>query len=329
MNELLRRVVVASAQVFAAALLAGACGGTASNPRVGSESHFLSRCAGSCPGGLDCIAGICTRACLTGTSSCSDLDAAASCTNQSVEPGEAAVCDVACAGPADCQRLGSEYACEGSFCRTNAAPGPSDAPPLTRDMSCQPYLDDVPRPDERGLSIVNTGTQVLYLQQLSMCTSSGPVTSLVRVERDTQTVNTLSGGCAASCQEAFEGGWDVRAEAGTTDTGCIALDCVGVPRVPIQPGETLFQRAGLEVVFQRMPRECAEGAVTETVNCYARVIPARGDYVLSVLAFTEPDCEGITNCELPGSCGACAPPSRFSLPSEWSFDNQTLNIGAP
>lgn len=328
-NEQKRSVMVKGARVLAAALLAGACGGTASNPRVGSESHFLSHCAGTCQDGLDCIGGICTRACLTGTSSCSDLDAAATCTNQSVEPGEAAVCDVACAGPADCQRLGGEHTCEGSFCRTSAAPNLSTAAPSTREVSCQPYLDDIPRPDVRGLSIVNTGSQVLHLQQLALCSPSGPVTSLVRVERDGETVNTLSGGCARSCQEAFDQGWDVRFEAGPTDTECAGLNCIAVPRVPIQPGETLFQRAGLEVVFQRMPRECAEGIVTEAVNCYSSVVPARGNYVLSVLAFREPDCEGITNCELPGSCGACAPPSRFSVPSEWSFDNQTLSIGMP
>lgn len=101
------------------ALLAGACGGTVGSkaPSIGSESHFLAYCGDGCGPGLDCIGGICTRSCLTDQATCSDLAAGAACTNQSVEPGEVAVCDVSCAGGSSCATLGTDYACDGGYCR--------------------------------------------------------------------------------------------------------------------------------------------------------------------------------------------------------------------
>src|SRR5688572_13801134 len=89
--------------------LAGACGGTASSPQpaVGSESHFLARCSGECGGGFDCIGGICTRSCITEGESCTDLGASVACTNESVEPGEVAVCDARCTTESECAPLGS------------------------------------------------------------------------------------------------------------------------------------------------------------------------------------------------------------------------------
>jgi hypothetical protein len=95
----------------------GACGGTTQGPQVGSESHFLGYCSGTCRGGLECIAEICTRPCLTATSSCSDLALGAACTNQSVEPGQVAVCDLACNVADDCKALGTGYTCSSGFCR--------------------------------------------------------------------------------------------------------------------------------------------------------------------------------------------------------------------
>lgn len=113
-----------------AAALALACGGsTRQLPSVGSESHFLAYCSAGCAAGLDCIGGICTRSCLTEQASCGDLSAAASCTNQSVEPGQVAVCDVGCQSDAACSALGSGFACTSGFCRQagggNTPPDPT------------------------------------------------------------------------------------------------------------------------------------------------------------------------------------------------------------
>jgi hypothetical protein len=95
-----------------------ACGGaTKDTPRTGSESHFLAFCGGSCGDGLECIGQICTRPCITSASGCSDLASGAACTNQSVEPGQVAVCDVACTLPAECSALGNGFECTGGFCR--------------------------------------------------------------------------------------------------------------------------------------------------------------------------------------------------------------------
>lgn len=121
-NERTRAGWFFSAAVLVA--LAGACGGAASTPRpsLGSESHFLARCSDECGGGFDCIGGICTRSCLTDGMSCDDLGASVECTNQSVEPGEVAVCDARCASDADCSGLGVGYQCSSGFCRYAAAP---------------------------------------------------------------------------------------------------------------------------------------------------------------------------------------------------------------
>jgi hypothetical protein len=312
-------LVAASPRVLAIAALAGACGGTtASPPSVGSESHFLAQCDATCADGLDCIGGICTRACLTSASDCSDLGANATCTDQSVEPGEVAVCDVGCSGTPDCQQLGSEYDCEGAFCRRSAASvQPIQSAPAEREVLCQPYFDQTPPPDVRGLSIVNEGTQVLYLEEFLLCSAeAGNGPSLVQVERDGEPLNTLGGGCAKSCEAAFYAGWSAQYDGeGRAAPDCPEIDCAGPRRVPIQPGETLFQQARPEIVFQRMPRACAEGAVTEAVNCYSRVIPPRGNYTLTVRASTASD--------------SSVSPLVFSVPSEWPFDNQTLNVSAP
>jgi hypothetical protein len=288
---------------------------------VGSESHFLSRCGGTCEGGLSCIGGICTRACLTGASDCSDLGAGAVCTSNSVEPGQVAVCDVPCAAPNDCQLLGSQYACAGAFCRSSSLAPDSSELPVSRDELCAEYLDQTPPPDVRGFSIVNSGTQVLYLQQSSQCGGQLEASpSLVLVERGLVPLNTLGGGCARSCQDAFEGSWIPSDGVGSGSPDCPGIDCVSVPNVAIQPGETLFQAAGREVVFRRMPSACTALAETDTVNCYSRVIPPRGEYTLTVKAFTISECS-----DLNESCV----PLVFRFPSEFPLENQTLTIAAP
>jgi hypothetical protein len=111
--------------------LGASCGGAAQEAAVmGSESHFLTRCSASCEDGLECIGGLCTKSCLTGVDSCSELHGSAICTNQSVEPGQVAVCDVPCSGAAACGRLGDGFACDGSFCRGPSTPDPVDCKPV-------------------------------------------------------------------------------------------------------------------------------------------------------------------------------------------------------
>jgi hypothetical protein len=109
-------------------LLAGAlavgCGGAVGNGQSTGESHFLHYCSSSCGDGLECISGICTRGCLVGDSQCSALNSNATCTNESVEPGNVAVCDVACQSTSDCAALGSEHQCQSGYCRRGTPTGP-------------------------------------------------------------------------------------------------------------------------------------------------------------------------------------------------------------
>lgn len=107
------------------ALVVAACGGTIGQRTAGGESHFLKACPDDCGPGLECISGLCTRGCVVGEADCSDLAPGATCTNQSVEPGRVAVCDLACERDRDCSGLGTDFRCPAGFCR---APSPETPP---------------------------------------------------------------------------------------------------------------------------------------------------------------------------------------------------------
>jgi hypothetical protein len=114
------------------ALVVAACGGTIGKRTAGGESHFLKACPGDCGAGLECISGVCTRGCVVGESECSDLAPGATCTNQSIEPGRVAVCDLPCDRDRDCNGLGDEFRCPAGFCRAAPAETPPDNPPDDR-----------------------------------------------------------------------------------------------------------------------------------------------------------------------------------------------------
>lgn len=108
-----------------------ACGGALGGPHVGGESHFLLHCGEGCGPGLECVSDVCTRACRIDSGDCSDLAESAKCTNESIEPGSLAVCDVACERSTDCSKLGTAFTCDAGFCRgpipTEPGPGGGDA----------------------------------------------------------------------------------------------------------------------------------------------------------------------------------------------------------
>jgi hypothetical protein len=108
-----------------AGVLAVGCGGAVGNGQSTGESHFLDYCTSSCGDGLECISGICTRGCLVGDSQCGALNSNATCTNESVEPGNVAVCDVACQSTSDCAALGTEHECKAGYCRAGSPTGAS------------------------------------------------------------------------------------------------------------------------------------------------------------------------------------------------------------
>jgi hypothetical protein len=94
-----------------------ACGGVVGGPNVGGESHFLLHCGDGCGPGLECVADVCTRACRIESGDCTDLSKGAKCTNDSIEPGSLAVCDVACESSTECESLGVGFTCDSGFCR--------------------------------------------------------------------------------------------------------------------------------------------------------------------------------------------------------------------
>lgn len=93
---------------------AGAC--STSTTDGDSESHFLSVCPPGCPSGLECICGVCTRACVT-DAVCSPLGANATCATHD-ECGAAKACDVECTKASDCGTSGS--VCDNGLCRKSA-----------------------------------------------------------------------------------------------------------------------------------------------------------------------------------------------------------------
>jgi hypothetical protein len=299
--------------------LAGACGGQTTPPAiVGSESHFLMRCTDTCDSELSCIAGLCTRSCIAGVDSCTDLASTAVCTNQSVEPGAVAVCDVSCSEREDCAALGDEHVCDAGFCRLEV---PSETPPS--QLVCEDYLDQVPPNESPGVTIVNTGARTLYVQYVAPRCPRYP--SLIGVQRVTadgsrSDVDIYGSACAPSCNDTAENGWQFSGEGDLEElAACPGTTCAGRASVPIEPGASLFEPGRLEVVAGRLPRDCASGIRSDAVNCYRRVIPAdTGNYVVTVAASVTPDCG--PGCEL----------LRFSTaPTRWFFEAQTLEVAAP
>jgi hypothetical protein len=316
------RAALASACWFA---WAGACGGKSDSvPVVGSESHFLMRCTDSCDSeGLACIGGICTQSCIVGEDSCSELASTAQCTDQSVEPGNVAVCDVSCTSRDDCAALGDGHECDGGFCRLGAA---GDLP--IGPYVCEDFRDQTPPPDVRGITIVNTGTTTLYLQpHHPMCSIQS---SLVRVYGIAEPGATprelhLTGfACAPKCGETMDIGWPYEGE-GSLDNECPGATCIGPdPAVALEPGASLFEAARTESIPARLPRGCATGITTDAVNCYQRVLPPAlaidpggGTYRLVVSASLTPE------------CGAGCEPLVFQLEDPaYFYGNQVFEISA-
>jgi hypothetical protein len=91
-----------------------------------SETHFLETCSGSCPGGLSCVCGVCTKECSTAVD-CRGLASNAECASACSAATEAMVCEVNCKADVDCDDLGTDYSCQVGHCRPKTTSGEAGA----------------------------------------------------------------------------------------------------------------------------------------------------------------------------------------------------------
>ncbi|HEY0468015.1 MAG TPA: hypothetical protein VGC79_27635, partial [Polyangiaceae bacterium] len=90
----------------------------------GSETHFLQTCEGSCADGMQCICGVCSKAC-TRQTDCASWSGVASCAPLGPRVAEqrcgsaelGAMCDAACLTDADCSKLAADRVCDYGYCR--------------------------------------------------------------------------------------------------------------------------------------------------------------------------------------------------------------------
>jgi hypothetical protein len=293
------RAALASACWFA---WAGGCGGKSDSvpgnvPVVGSESHFLMRCIDTCDSdALACIGGICTQSCIIGGDSCGALASAAVCTDQSVEPGNVAVCDVSCSTREDCAALGENHLCEGGFCRSDISAVGLPLPPV-----CEDYRDQTPPPVVRGITLVNTGATTLYIQpHHPMCSIQSSLVRVYRIDEPGSTpseLNLQGFVCVPQCGDVMDSGWPYEGE-GSLANECPGATCISPPpAVALEPGASLFEAARTPWEPVRLPRDCASGITTEAVNCMQRLLPPSladdtddGTYRFSVSAALTPEC---------------------------------------
>lgn len=112
----------AAVPLLGAALLASCGALTGEDAVVGGETHFLVKCDGECSPGLSCIAGVCTRGCEPGYSSCSELSSTAACVaapDGADSAGFGGTCDVLCSTDTDCSSLPAGHTCREGACRAD------------------------------------------------------------------------------------------------------------------------------------------------------------------------------------------------------------------
>lgn len=195
----LRRILGALALALGVAAAVTSCGGNTSSPRAGGESHFLNYCDAGCGPELSCVAGVCTRSCLVGQSSCADLATGAECTDRSIEPGAVAVCDLACTADRDCAALSSTHRCVSGFCRGGE---PAGGTPTSCRVAHQTYPSgstEIPPPEGCGACTCTNGALTCTEEPCSelgvplvLCPKEDPNVPLSASQIRTDPVDVLS-----------------------------------------------------------------------------------------------------------------------------------------
>jgi hypothetical protein len=145
------------------------CAGGRYDSDGGSETHFLSRCDGSCGANFECRCGVCTQSC-TESAACSALSSTAACvpsTPRSADgrcPSEDArsFCDFSCLADGDCTSLGSGSRCDAGYCRT--AESPSSTTNESAALDCTPLNIDANSVAVFGDSLIELSPFVTELE---------------------------------------------------------------------------------------------------------------------------------------------------------------------
>ena len=125
--EWILRKVRTLAPLLAGLWLIFSCSSPQTSEGGGSETHFLQSCGATCGDGMQCICGVCTKAC-TRASDCSAWSGIASCAPlgprvAAQRCGQAelgAMCDAPCLTDLDCSELGSDRVCDFGYCRQHS-----------------------------------------------------------------------------------------------------------------------------------------------------------------------------------------------------------------
>jgi hypothetical protein len=312
------------------ALLLVACGGVVGKPNSGGESHFLRHCQTTCAAGLECISGLCTRACLVGQDSCEDLASDASCTDRSIEPGAVAVCDLECASNRGCSALGEGFICEDGFCRGPAlgndplpnepTAGAGGGPAI--DEACVAATNAGCDPDEVCATTCEPGltddcaTECVRVYKPSPCSGPGavpcPASMMCFPDPRTQDASEPLGLC-------MEGTVSSVCEVGAPDSCGDGFECLFVP-----------ERSGGACVPERVncwspwtceaePPPCPygfarsrHGVTGDTASCFGLCVP-----IDTCGCSSDDQCPENAICDrASGSCAALEwkPPALCSMP---------------
>ena len=317
-------------------LIAGGCGRRCVKWDEDRRRITLLRwCSDQCGDGLDCISGLCTRACITNQADACAMLPKAACTADSIEPGAVAICDVACETASDCVALSGEHGCQDGFCRASAlslgTAGGDGAGGAASGMGgsavepvdCSAYRNQ-PGSTEIAVVIRNERSTPLYVLPFQEC--NDPAASLVSFERDAQPVNVRGfGTCdSRSCEDIQDNG------------SREPLPCPGACQqspflVRLEPGAELdvgrfwneFVSHGILNSTQRMPNACYSGYMDPQLlpgmECFAQTPLPEAEYLVGARAFTGLQCNSDVSCDCaPGSSGSCVTSSQFGAGNETS-----------
>jgi hypothetical protein len=230
------------------------------SPQAGSETHFLATCQDGCGGGLQCICGVCSRACLEQTH-CAQLPLA-SCTplgprvaeRRCEETALDMMCDASCLVDADCSSLSGDHRCHDGYCRESPATTVNPA-----GVSCPP--SDVAPADVLILGDVLIELSIFTAQLEQTAVAGGSLTAGEHYRDEAAALTSLLATGPASIDAQYSSALGQGAprviimDGGATDVlndncaGMLTPDCPAA-RDAVAGAEQLFQRFAQDGIEQ-------------------------------------------------------------------------------